>query len=398
MQDYKKCAIERLSATSENMEVWWDSSPLIYKSCAKKTVEATEDSYKAIMKAQLDRLFNPDNPAETVFDGVTTNPRLTSNVLNLISDEVNPTVDRLIKENPAKTDSEIAWEVYKAITEQGAKLYMPLFEKSGYKKGYVSAQVDPFQITNTREMLRQALELKKLGDNIMIKCPGSKEGIFAIQILTSLGIPTNSTLVFDVPQAVAVAKAVKAGLELGKSKGSDYTKWRSVITIMLARFEDREQFTESAKSVGIELTAELKRWSGIAIAKKALSILNDPKNGYSSKLLLCSTRVGPTPDVVYHIEMIAGANMVFTINPEMIADFNKLYREKDIVSRWEEPVPKDIMDKLLKIPYFVEGYDENGIKDDDFVNQPAFQYTANEFRGSMKFIEDYVVGRKKALS
>ena len=54
-----------------------------------------------------------------------------------------------------------------------------------------------------------------------------------------------------------------------------------------------------------------------------------------------------------------------------------------------------IMDKLLKIPYFIEGYDENGIKDDDFVDQPSFQYTANEFLGSMKFIEDYVEGRKK---
>ncbi|HHT79374.1 MAG TPA: transaldolase [Actinobacteria bacterium] len=395
MQDYKKCAIERLSATSDNMEVWWDSSPLIYKSWAEKMVNAEDDSYKSTLKAQLDALFNADNPENTVFDGVTTNPRLTSNVLNLISDEVNPTVDKLIKDNPARTTNEIAWEVYKAITEQGTKLYMPLFEKSGYKKGYVSAQVDPNLITNTREMLRQALELKKLGDNIMIKCPGSKEGIFAIQILTSLGIPTNSTLVFNVPQAIAVAKAVKAGLELGKSKGVDYKKWRSVITIMLARFEDREQFAESAKSVGIELTAELKRWSGIAIAKKALALLNDPANGYSSKLLLCSSRVGPTPDVVYHIEKIAGANMVFTINPEMIADFNKLYREKDVTNTWQEPVPKDIMDKLLKIPYFIEGYDENGIKDDDFVDQPSFQYTANEFLGSMKFIEDYVEGRKK---
>ena len=146
-----------------------------------------------------------------VFDGVTTNPRLTSKVLELIPEEVNPIVDRMIKENPAKTDYEIAWEIYKAITSEGTKLYMPLFEKSGHKRGYVSAQVDPNQITNIKEMLLQGLELKKLGDNIMIKCPGSKEGIYVIQILTSLGIPTNSTLVFNVPQAIAVAEAVKKG-------------------------------------------------------------------------------------------------------------------------------------------------------------------------------------------
>jgi len=395
MQNYKQSAIERLSDTSEGMEVWWDSSPLIYKSWSKKVLDKTEANYKSLMEDQLCKLFNCDKPEEMVFDGVTTNPRLTSKVIELIPEEVNPIADRMIKENPAKTDYEIAWEVYKAITKEGTKLYMPLFEKSGYKRGYVSAQVDPNQITNIREMILQGLELKKLGDNIMIKCPGSKEGIYVIQILTSLGIPTNSTLVFNVPQAIAVAEAVKKGHELGKSKGVDYSKWRSVITIMLARFEDMAEYKESAKSVGIELTDELKRWSGIALAKKALSILDDPKNNYMSKLLLCSTRIGPTPDVVYHIEKIAGANMVFTINPEMIDDFNRLYRDKDVACTWEEPVPVEIMSKLLKIPYFQEGYDVNGIKDDDFINEPSFIYTANEFKGSMKFIEDYVAQRKK---
>ena len=397
MQNYKQSAIERLSNTSEGMEVWWDSSPLIFKSWAQKVLEKTEPAYKETMEKQLDKLFNFDKPDEIVFDGVTTNPRLTSKVLELIPDDVNPIVDKMIKENPAKTDYEIAWEVYKAITAEGTKLYMPLFEKSKYKRGYVSAQVDPNQITNIREMLRQGLELKKLGDNIMIKCPGSKEGIYVIQLLTSVGIPTNSTLVFNVPEAIAVAEAVKKGHELGKSKGVDYSKWRSVITIMLARFEDMPEFKESAKSVGIEFTDELKRWAGIAVAKKALSILNDPKNNYISKLLLCSTRIGPTPDVVYHIEKIAGANMVFTINPEMIDDFSRLYREKDVICSWQEPVPKNILDKLLKIPYFQAGYDVNGIKDDDFINQPSFVYTANEFRGSMKFIESYVTQRKQAI-
>jgi len=397
MQNYKESAIERLSNTSEGMEVWWDSSPLIYKSWSEKVLEKTEPGYKNTMESQLSKLFDYSRPDDMIFDGVTTNPKLTSKVLELIPEDVNPIIDRLIKENPAKTDYGIAWEVYKAITAEGTKLYMPLFEKSGYKRGYVSAQVDPNQITNIREMLLQGLELKKQGENIMIKCPGSKEGIYVIQILTSIGIPTNSTLVFNVPQAIAVAEAVKKGLELGKSKGVSYTKWRSVITIMLARFEDREQFKESAKSVGIELTDELKRWSGIAIAKKALNILNDPANGYKSKLLLCSTRIGPNPDEVYHIEKIAGADMVFTINPEMIDDFNGLYRGKDVTCKWDEPVPEEIMGRLLKIPYFVAGYNVNGIKDDDFVDQPAFQYTANEFLGSMKFIESYVTQRKQAL-
>jgi len=397
MQDYKKSAMERLSATSEGMELWWDSSPLIFKNWAEKVMDKTDDSYKGTMSEQLKKLFDFNSSGEMVFDGVTTNPRLTSKVLELIPDDVNPIVDKIIKENPYRSDYEIAWDVYKAITKEGTKLYMPLFEKSAYKKGYVSAQVDPRLVTNTREMLKQALELKNQGENIMVKCPGSKEGIFVIQILTSLGIPTNSTLVFNVPEAIAVAEAVKKGYELGKSKGVDYSRWRSVITIMLARFEDMPEYAQSAKSVGIEMTDEIKRWTGIAISKKTLKILKDPKNAYLSKLLLCSTRLGPGADVIYHIEKLAGADMVFTINPEMVDDFMRIYRQKDLNNTWEEPVPQDIMDKLLKIPYFKAGYEIDGIKDDDFADHPSFKYTANEFQGSMKFIESYVDQRKKAI-
>jgi len=173
MQDYRLSAIERLANTSDVMEVWWDSSPLIYKAWAEEVIKNEKDDYRDTLKFQLSRLFNYDKPEETVFSGVTTNPRLTSRVLELIPEEVNPIIDKIIKENPYKSDYEIAWEVYKAITKEGAKLYMPLFESSKYKKGYVSAQVDPRLVTNTREMLLQALELKKQSENIIVKCPGS---------------------------------------------------------------------------------------------------------------------------------------------------------------------------------------------------------------------------------
>src|SRR4030065_94916 len=90
-------------------------------------------------------------------------------------------------------------------------------------------------------MLWQALELKKIAPNIMVKCPGSKDGIYLLQILTSLGVATNSTLVFNVPGAIQVAKAVKRGYEIGMQWGVDYSQWRSVITIMIGRFEERPQ-------------------------------------------------------------------------------------------------------------------------------------------------------------
>ncbi len=397
MTKYDKSAIQRLSETSEGMEIWWDSSPLIFNMWAKKLIDAAPDEESENLEEQLKILFDEKNPGDTLFSGVTTNPRLTRKVLDLIPEDVNPTVDKIIKENPFKTNYELAWEVYKEITKEGTKLYMPIFKKSNYRRGYVSAQVDPRLVTDVRKMLGQALELSSISPNIMIKCPGSKEGIYLIQILTSLGIPTNATLVFNVPQVVQVAEAVKRGHEIGISQGIDYSQWRSVITIMIARFEEREQYIKSAESVRIELTDKLKRWTGIAIAKKAHRILNDKSNGYHSKLLLCSSRVGPEKDEVLHIEKVAGGNLVYTINPEMIDDFIRIYKEKDICSQIGDPVPDDVMNKLLKIPYFKAGYEVDGIKKEDFINHPSFVFTKDQFSGSMKEIEEYVAERKKVL-
>lgn len=397
MPEYDKSAMQRLSETSDDMELWWDSSPLIFDTWKKEMLEKAEPSKNEMLEKQLTILFDSKNPQGTLFDGVTTNPKLTRKVLDLLPDTVAPIVDEIIEGNKAKSDYLLAWKAYKEITKKGAALYMPLFEKSGFKKGYVSAQVDPRLVTDIKKMLQQALELKELSENIMVKAPGSHEGIYLTEILTSLGIPTNETLVFHIPQVVAVAEAVKAGLENGRNNKVDYSKWRSVITIMVGRFEERPEFEESARSAGIELTEELKRWSGIAIAKKAHQILNDPSNGYSSKLLLCSARPGPGEGNVYHIEKVAGGNMVYTLNPEIIDDFMTICGGKEIYSQMEEPVPAGIMSKLEKIPYFMQGYEIDGIKREDFVDHTSFVMTREQFSDSMAEIEEYIVERKSKI-
>lgn len=398
MTTYTKSALQRLTEVSDDFEAWWDSSPLIFKTWAKSMIDKANPQDREELEKQLKVLFDYDSPSDTLFSGVTTNPRLTIKALNLLTDEINPIVDKMIMDNPVKDNYKLAWKLYKTITEKGAQLFMPLFEKSNYKKGYVSAQVDPRLVTDVREMLWQALELKKIAPNIMVKCPGSKDGIYLLQILTSLGIATNSTLVFNVPGAIQVAKAVKRGHEIGMQWGVDYGQWRSVITIMIGRFEGRPQFAESAKSVGIELTEELQRWAGIAIAKKAHTLLNDPKNGYISKLLVCSARPGPGEGNIYHIEKVAGGKLVYTLNPEIIDDFMRICKDKDIYSQIDDSVPQDIMDKLLKIPYFKAGYEEDGITLEELENHPSFIYTRDEFSGSMKEIEEYVENRRKVLA
>ena len=71
-------------------------------------------------------------------------------------------------------------------------------------KGDVSLEVLSIE---TNGMLEEGRRLRKYGNNVVVKCPLTPEGLKACKILTSEGIPVNVTLCFSVNQAILAAKA-----------------------------------------------------------------------------------------------------------------------------------------------------------------------------------------------
>ncbi|MCD6406740.1 transaldolase [Candidatus Aerophobetes bacterium] len=388
----KKSIFEKLQEVNPDAEIWWDSSPLIYKAWSKELLDSIEDrEKKETIKEQLSRLYNPENPEKSLFRGVTTNPPLSLNVLSYHKEEWRRFVKRVKRISPNKKPGEIFWQMYKEIVRKGAELFLPIFESSGYKYGYISAQLDPRDREDFDFMLEQAEELASLSPNVMIKVPGTKEGYEIIKVLTSRGIPTNNTLAFMIPQFVACANAVKEGLEIAKKNGVDLTTWRSVITFMSARFTSLGDLEKEAKEKGIELSEEDIRWAEIAIMKKAYKIIKE--GDYPSKMLLCSMRISPTVNGekrCWHLEKLAGADIVFTCPPKFIAPLLLEGDHIEFSNQIDEPVPEDVLNKLLKIDYFARGYDEEGYKPEEFNFHPALLNTAKQFSGAVQKMIDFV--------
>ena len=71
-------------------------------------------------------------------------------------------------------------------------------------EGPVSAEVIA---TEAPDMVKEAHELVKLGDNVVIKVPMTPEGLKAVAILSKEGIKTNVTLIFSANQALLAARA-----------------------------------------------------------------------------------------------------------------------------------------------------------------------------------------------
>ncbi len=390
----KKSPFEKLMETHPGVEIWWDSSPLIYETWMEGFLKKVSSQRVDVLREQLRRLFDSEHPERALFRGVTTNPPLSLNVIKMREPFVSEIVDRLIDEDPKIEPEPLFWRTYKELVRRGAEMYLGVFEASRYRYGYLSGQVDPRNLHHKEKMVAQALELASLSPNVMIKVPGSREGYEVIKILTSKGISTNNTLTFILPQLIACARAVKEGVEIAKKNGVDLTKWRSVITHMTARYGDLGTLRKEADSLGIELTEGDVRWAEIAIFKRAYRFLKE--GDYPSKMLICSMRISPVVDgrkYCWHLEKLAGGDIVFTCPPPFIEGVFESLDGIEFRPQIEEEVPKEVLDKLLRIPYFERAYREDGYTPEEFNSHPAMMATANEFSKATEAMVEFVAKR-----
>ena len=351
--------VERLTKLNPETEIWWDSSPLVYASWKKKMLSEAPPEKRTGLEAQLTRFFNEDDPAKSLIRGVTTNPPISLKAIQGRPDIWLPWVDELIKNNPYAGEEVIFWQTYIEIVRRGSEMMMPIWEASGHRYGYLSGQVDPRFSLNEELMFKQAMEIAAQNPNVMVKCPGTAEGIRLLRRLTTMGIATNCTVAFVVPQFISVAEAIKSGLKEAKENNIDMYRWRSVITHMAARYEERPEFDQSASQAGISLSLEDKRWASIGIFRKGYEAVK--RRNYPGKMLFCSIRPGPVVDGVehiWHIEQVAGGSMVYTLPPDCLSYLWAHEKDLEFKPVIEEPVPPATLEKLMKVPYFAEAYAE----------------------------------------
>jgi transaldolase len=393
-----KSVIERLWEVNPKAEIWWDSSPLIFDNWRTKMIRQASD--KEQMRVWIDRLYHKDNkPEENIFRGVTTNPPLSYAAIKDNPEYWAKWIDERIKKDRC-TDSEVVfWDTYKEIVKRGADTYRPIFEASRYQFGFISGQVDPRIRDDVERMVSQGVELHSLAPNVMIKVPGTAQGYEVIKRLTARGIPTNNTLSFIIPQFVACMKAVTDGVKEAKSRGVDLTRWRSVITAMSARFGTLGNLQKDAQERNITITEMDERWAEIAVFKKACRLVEENRE-YPGKMLLCSMRMSPIIDGdvrSWHIEKVAGANIVYTCPPPYIEGLIFKGNHLEFSDQIWEPVPKEVMDKLMRVPYFERGYAEDGYEVQEFNHHSALLATAKEFSGATQQMVDFVAKRVAAF-
>lgn len=215
---------------------------------------------------------------------------------------------------------------------------LPVYEQTNGIDGYVSIEVPPTIATDTASTITEARRYYAAIDrpNVMIKIPGTPEGLPAVEQMISEGISINVTLLFSVESYVATAWAYIRGLETRAAKGEDISKISSVASFFLSRIDTNidakldsliKNLTEPTKA---EKIAAIKGKIAIANAKIAYQeykkiIASDRwqqlanQGARVQRLLWASTGTkDPSYSDVMYVDGLVGNDTVNTLPPNTI--------------------------------------------------------------------------------
>lgn len=309
--------------------------------------------------------------------GVTTNPPLTYQLL--MSDP-----DRF-KNEFAAIDSNLEGddrvvELIRMVISKIAEKFRSLYESSNGKYGYVRAQVKPRAGRDREAMLTMGKSFASVADNIKVKIPGTAAGIWVLEELAALGIPTNPTVCVSISQILAAAEAHERGVKRALAAGIKPAP--STAAIVMGRLQDYLAVQNEELGTGLS-TADLEE-ACLAVVKRCYRIMQE--RGYSQLLMPAAFRCAR------QVSELAGAEVEMTIHPKVQAWIIEAYTKGEISKeeRIDAPIDSGSVERVTKaIPDFKRAYEPDGLRIDEFDDFGATVMTLEGFdtSGWQKLLE-----------
>jgi len=289
---------------------------------------------KLITSGELKRLIEEDG-----LRGMTSNPSIFEKAIAGSTDYTD-FLDSL--KSRTDLDAKARYELLAIRDIQDATdLMRPVYDEARRKDGFVSLEVSPYLARDTQGTIEEARRLWKTvqRENVMIKVPGTAEGIPAIKQLISEGININVTLLFSQQVYERVAEAYIAGLEQHAASGGDLSRVASVASFFISRIDT---LVDSIATEKIKKTSDpaqqalLRSIQGkVAIANGKLTyqaylgIFSGPrwdalarKGAQTQRVLWASTSTkNPAYRDVLYVEELIGKDTVNTIPPATFDGF-----------------------------------------------------------------------------
>lgn len=267
---------------------------------------------------------------ETGVRGVTSNPAIFQKAITG-SDTYDAEIKSLLAEG--KNAAEVFQAVAVKDIQDACDLFRPLYDESKGEDGYVSLEVLPNLARDTKGTLDNARTLWAAVNrpNLMIKVPGTVEGVPAVRQLTAEGVNVNITLLFSLENYETVARAYIEGLQERAAAGGPISDIASVASFFVSRVDSAAD--KQLDEIGTDAALALKGKAAIANAILAYEKFEELFSGEAwdalaakgarvQRPLWASTGVkNPDyPDTLY-VDTLIGPNTVNTAPPATIKAF-----------------------------------------------------------------------------
>ena len=249
---------------------------------------------------------------EDAVTGLTSNPTIFDHAIKN-SSRYDAAIRQKVKEG--KSGEDLFFELALEDLTRAADLFRAIWERTRGVDGWVSLEVSPLLAHDTATTLAAAKRLHARAGrpNLLIKIPGTKEGLPAIEEAIFAGVPINVTLLFSREQYLAAADAFMRGIERRVAAGLP-PEVGSVASVFISRWD---------VAVKSRVPEALRNQLGIAIAKRTYKayreLLDSPRwqrvfnaGARPQRLLWASTGTkDPAASDILYIRALAAP---FTVN------------------------------------------------------------------------------------
>jgi transaldolase len=246
--------------------------------------------------------------------GLTSNPTIFDHAIKN-SNDYDAAIRKKLKEG--KSGEELFFQLALEDITEAADLFRSIYDRTSGVDGWVSLEVSPLLAHDTKTTLAVAKDLHARAGrpNLLIKIPGTKEGLPAIEEAIFAGVPVNVTLLFSREHYLAAAEAFLRGIERRIDAGLR-PDVGSVASVFISRWD--------AAVVG-EVPDPLNNQLGVAIAKRTYkacrTLLSSPRwqraynaGAHPQRLLWASTGTkDPKVSDILYIKALAAPLTVNTM-------------------------------------------------------------------------------------
>ena len=261
--------------------------------------------------------------------GITSNPTIFAKAISGAAD-YDEQFGQLVQQGASVEES--YWELVKQDIEDALALLRPFYDETHGHDGFVSVEVAPELARDTAGTIASARGLWEQIDepNLLVKIPGTAEGLPAITTCLREGININVTLLFGLERYGEVIDAYMEGLEGRLAAGGDISTIDSVASFFISRVD--AEVDRRLEAIGTPEALALRGKAAVANAQLAYELFLDKCKSDRWKALAAkgaevqrplwastSTKNPEYPDTLY-VDTIIGPDTVNTMPDQTLAD------------------------------------------------------------------------------